>query len=280
MNNWTGYLELQTKRSGEKTVLHRCYHYNGYKITRPIYPNNSKEAWVYVLSVGGGYVQDDSYCCTINVVQDTHLHLRTQGGTKVYRTERTPPFQYNCYHVGEDATFTYLPDPLILYEDAKFIQKTEVYLAKSSRLLYGEIITPGWSKDGTFFSYQLLQSDVKIYMENQLILLDRLRLSREDNIHEIGYLEGYSHLGSLYVINQNITSSFISKIRLQFENETDVKVGISQLPFVNGILIRLFSRNTWQIEERMKRILNVIVEEEQERLCLGGKEGMKSLLEK
>ena len=50
-------------------------------------------------------------------------------------------------------------------------------MEKGGTFLYSDIITPGWSPDGEKFSYDMLQLINEIYMENELVVFDHIKLN-------------------------------------------------------------------------------------------------------
>ena len=77
----------------------------------------------------------------------------------------------------EGSYLEYIPDPLIGYQDARYKQKNVIHMEKGCTLLYSDIITPGWSPSGEKFSYDTLQLINEIYMENELVVYDHIKLS-------------------------------------------------------------------------------------------------------
>ena len=62
--------------------------------------------------------------------------------------------QSGCY-------LEYIPDPLIMYQDARYKQKNVIRMEKGATFLYSDILTPGWSPDGDRFSYDRFNSSMK-----------------------------------------------------------------------------------------------------------------------
>ncbi|MFL6517252.1 MAG: urease accessory protein UreD, partial [Bacillus sp. (in: firmicutes)] len=115
-----------------------------------------------------------------------------------------------------------------------------------------DIFTPGWAPDGTFFQYDLLQSKMEIYIEDKLILFDHLKLEPDNDLKGIGMMEGFSHYGTMFVIDQRINPVLLDELQNIFETLLDVRIGISLLA-VSGFTLRVLANNTQDIE----KVLNI-----------------------
>ncbi|CAH0346525.1 urease accessory protein UreD [Bacillus sp. CECT 9360] len=260
MDEWTGYAELETIRQHGRTILSSKYHYGSFKITHPLYLDNETEATLYWLSVGGGYVNGDTYRMILRAGEGSAVTLRTQGATKIYRTIDQPPIQENQFELESDASLFFMPEPTILYRDARFHQFTEIYMKKRATLFLTDILTPGWSPDGALFSYQDYRSVVKVFYEGELVVLDRLLLEPAKHINETGYLESYSHFGSAIVISDLFTVEGTESIKQLVQGFEGVRLGLSALPCVNGFCLRIFAHNTGVVEEIMTCIQRILKE--------------------
>ena len=80
-------------------------------------------------------------------------------------------------------------------------------MEKGATFLYCDIITPGWSPEGEQFSYDMLQLINEIYMDDELVVYDHIKLTpATQNMESIGFMEGFSHLGSMIVVGEQTSS--------------------------------------------------------------------------
>jgi urease accessory protein len=248
----TGYLQLTAARKGEKTILKDSYSEGAFKITRPVYLTASGEAYFYVMNPGGGYVDGDSYKVVIFLEEDAETVVTTQSSTKIYKTRTNPAIQVMEIQLKSGSVLEYLPDPVIAYQHACFKQRTVIRMAQRSSFICWDIFTPGWAPDGTFFQYDLLQSKMEIYLEDKLILFDHLKLEPDNDLKGIGMMEGFSHYGTMFVIDQRINPVLLDELQNIFETLLDVRIGISLLA-VSGFTLRVLANNTQDIE----KVLNI-----------------------
>ncbi|SDY09937.1 urease accessory protein UreD [Salimicrobium album] len=262
MSEWTGELELDTERIQDKTITENLYFQGAFKIMRPVYSHHSGHPSYYILNPGGGYLDGDTYRMKITAGTNAGLTLTTQSATKVYKTPNTQAYQEAEFYLGEGSYLEYLPDPLIAYKDARYLQKNIVHMSKGSTFLYSDILTPGWSPEREDFSYDCLRLINEFYMEGKLISYDHIKLNPgEQPITGMGFMEGYTHLGSFIVISDKVEPGLTDRIYdlIQQEDE-DVTIGISQLA-VPGFTIRILANYTQVIERIITKVHHLISQE-------------------
>lgn len=250
MKDWTGILRLEAEERNGKTVAKNVYFQGAFKLMRPIYHDNSGQACYYILNPGGGYLDGDRYQMKVSLMEQARLTLTTQSATKIYKTPNKPAYHETEINLKKGSYLEYITDPLIGYQDAKYIQKTVVRMEKGATFLYSDIVTSGWSPDGAKFSYDLLQLISEIYIDDELVVFDHFKLNpSSQNITSIGFMEGYTHLGSMIVVGEQVDSDLLDQLYQATHEETEeYKIGLSLLP-VAGMIIRVLSNSTQTIEK-------------------------------
>ncbi|WP_136607996.1 urease accessory protein UreD [Paenibacillus dokdonensis] len=250
MKDWTGILRLEAEVRNGKTVAKNVYFQGAFKVMRPVYHDDSGQACYYILNPGGGYLDGDRYQMKISLEEQARLTLTTQSATKIYKT----PNQY-AYHETEitlkrGSYLEYITDPLIGYQDARYKQKTVIRMEKGATLLYSDIITSGWSPDGAQFSYDMLQLINEIYVDDELMVFDHIKLNpAAKDMNSLGFMEGYSHLGSMIVVGEQADNDLLDRLYHAIHEDTkEYKIGLSLLP-ASGIIIRILADSTQTIEK-------------------------------
>jgi len=248
--SYTGLLELSAVRKQSRSIISSCYYEGAFKLTRPIYLEEGLPS-IYLIHVGGGYVDGDTYLTTISVEAEAELAVTTQSATKVYKTPKKPVVQRTNLNLGRGSVLEYLPDPLIAYESARFIQETNVRMEGDACFIYSDIITPGWAEDGSLFSYDWIRSKLKIYKDETLILFDHLLLEPDNHMSGIMQMEGYTHVGTFLIMNNQADKKFVDGLYKLLEGfHEQVRFGLSSLP-EGGVVVRILSRNTGIIEKML-----------------------------
>ncbi|MBM7599813.1 urease accessory protein [Virgibacillus halotolerans] len=262
MSNWTGVLELDMESRQGRTVAKNVYFQGAFKVMRPVYHNNYSYPCYYLLNPGGGYLDGDTYRMSVSLDEEAQLTLTTQSSTKVYKTPKSYVYQETEFHLKKNSYLEYLPDALIAYENAKYVQKNIVHMEKGATLLYSDIVTPGWSPEGKQFSYDTLRLKSEIYMDNELVAFDHIKLQPEQqHMTGLGFMEGYTHLGSFIVIGEKTNEALLDRLYEAIqEDSSDFAFGLSKLA-VPGFTVRIMANRTQIIERIITTCHQIICDE-------------------
>ncbi|NEU30946.1 urease accessory protein UreD [bacterium LRH843] len=264
MSKWTGILRLTVENKNGKTISKNVYFQGAFKVMRPHYLDNSGQACYYLINTGGGYVDGDTYRMEITLEQESELLLTTQSSTKIYRTPNIPVVQETEIILKRNSLLEFIPDALIAYRDARYEQRNVIRMENGATLIFVDILTPGWSPDGDLFSYDRLQLKNEIYLEDQLVVFDHLKLEPPNQtIESIGLMEGYTHLGSMIVINEKMDQDHLDKLYTVLEEKakaTNCKIGLSLLS-VPGFSLRVLASSTQSIEQLLMECHQLIRKE-------------------
>ncbi|HEY2420584.1 MAG TPA: urease accessory protein UreD [Neobacillus sp.] len=262
MGEWTGELRLTAEERRGKTVAGSVYFQGAFKVMRPVYHDDSGQACYYLLNPGGGYLDGDRYKMQISLEKNARLTLTTQSATKVYKTPTNHVYQETEIILNEGSFLEYLPDPLIAYREARYKQKNVIRMKKNATFIYQDIVTPGWSPDGDHFSYKSVQLLNEIYMDDDLAAYDHIKLQPgTQNIRGLGFMEGFSHLGSMIVVGEQTDSTLLDQLfHIINEHSSSFKMGISLLP-IPGFTIRILAISTQVIERIFTECLHKIRKE-------------------
>ncbi|MBA9028731.1 MULTISPECIES: urease accessory protein UreD [Bacillaceae] len=262
MGDWTGVLRLDLEERLGKTVAKNVYFQGALKVMRPVYHDDSGQVCYYILNPGGGYLDGDRYHLQISLEKQARLTLTTQSATKVYKTPYSYAYQETEIFLKAGSYLEYFPDPLIAYQDARYKQKNIIRMEKGATLLYSDIITPGWSPNGKRFSYDKVQLINEIYLDDELVSLDHIKLHpAKQHMEALGFMEGYSHLGSMMVVGEQMTPELLDRLYYALNPKTDAyDVGFSLLP-VEGFTLRVLANSTQIIERIFADCHQMICEE-------------------
>lgn len=248
MDHFTGYLQLSAESKRGKTIAQDMYFYGAFKLMNPFYMNNDGQAYFYIMNPGGGYVDGDTYRIDVHLAKGAQLLLTTQSASKIYKTPKQPVNQQMYITLKEGSLLEYLPDPIIGYKNSRYRQKTVVHMEKDTCLIITDIITSGWDPEGNMFSYDMLDLNTEVYLENNLILLDHIRLTPDSqHLDSIGLLEGYSHFGTMLIIGEKSEESLISTLYdLMEAKDIKCKFGLSMLT-KPGFVLRILAFSTQEV---------------------------------
>ena len=160
--------------------------------------------------------------------------------------------------LGEGAQLELAPDQLIAYREASYRQNTHITVRPSSSLMMAEMITPGWSPDGSSFRYEELRLRNEIHVDTgadtELLALDNLLVRPPlDDVTGMAFMEGFSHLGSLIVVDPRVDQALADELHAVTQDH-DAFTGISLTQSVagtTGLIVRSLANST----EELARLL-------------------------
>lgn len=242
----TGVLHLKGEKRHSRTILSGFYE-GAFKFTRPVYLDEETLS-VYMIHIGGGYVDGDSYVNEVTLEEGAELSVTSQAASKVYKTISKPVEQVTRIRLAAGSTLDYCMDPLIMYEGARFNQTTIVDIDETSSFFYNDIVTPGWSHNGEPFRYDWYRNKLKVTSGSTLVLYDHLLLDPGLGVEGVLELEGHSHVGSVVLFHKEAGVDFVEKLSEHLEQQFPyVRFGLSSMD-KGGVVIRMLGDNTQQLE--------------------------------
>lgn len=239
-------------RSG-RTVLTERYHEAPLKISKTFILSPAGELLVYMMDSSPGILDGDAYVIDFCLEEDTHVYLTNQSYTKVHPTPSKPSMLKQTFQLQRGAVLEYFPEPLIPYADSKFTTETIFHMEQGATLFFGDIITPGRIHHGELFQYDSLDSHMETYRRDQLIAWEHFHLQPKlHRYQELGALETYTHMGTLWIFSEQVDESLISEIRQLFPDE-GLLIGTS-LTADKGIIVRMLGHQVWKLQAMMQTL--------------------------
>jgi urease accessory protein len=249
-----GELALRIEKGAGRSVATHQFHEGALRVLRPHYLDESGQVCYVVVNPGGAYLGADLFLLDVEVGDDADLLLTTQSATKVYRTPGAFAEQRMVVRLGERSRLELVPDQLIAYREASYRQRTLVTVRPSSSLVMTEVVTPGWSPDGAAFRYEEVRLRNEIHVEtdagSQLLALDNLLIRPPSgDVTGLGFMEGYSHLGSLIVVDARVDQVLADELH-RATSAHDALTGISLTRTIAGttaLVLRSLSNSTGEL---------------------------------
>lgn len=195
-----GILDITFDRCGEKTVARQIRQQAPLRVIRPFYPEGEGPAHLYLLNATAGILEGDQLEISLRLEKGTHALVTTPAATRVHPTPSGEARQRTTLSVGPGATLEYLAEPVLPYAGAVFHQETEITLDDGAVLFYADLLGPGRLGRGESFAYRLYENQLRIVDPEGVLVQERFRLvPSERPLEESGVMEGFSHLGTLYL---------------------------------------------------------------------------------
>jgi urease accessory protein len=250
-----GELELRIAERGGRSVATHQFHRGALRVLRPHYLDDSGQVCYVLVNPGGAYLGADLYVVDVEVADGAALLLATQSATKIYRTPGSFAEQRMRLRVGEGARLEFAPDQVIAYREASYRQNTHVTVHPTSSLVMAEITTPGWSPDGAPFRYEELRLRTEVRVESGgtggLLAVDNLLIRPPlDDVTGMAFMEGFSHLGSLIVVDPRVDQALADELH-EITAGYAARTGISLTDAVMGtagLVLRSLSNSTEELQ--------------------------------
>jgi urease accessory protein len=250
-----GELQLVVTERGGRSVATHQFHRGALRVLRPHYLDDSGQVCYVLVNPGGAYLGADLYVIDVEVADGAALLLATQSATKIYRTPGSFAEQRMRLRVGEGARLESAPDQVIAYREASYRQNTHVTVHPTSSLVMAEIITPGWSPDGAPFRYEELRLRTEVRVESGetggLLAVDNLLIRPPlDDVTGMAFMEGFSHLGSLTVVDPRVDQALADELH-EITAGFAAYTGISLTEAVMGtagLVLRSLSNSTEELQ--------------------------------
>jgi len=119
-------------------------------------------AFVYLCNPTAGVLQGDFLQIKVRLCPNARAHLTTQAASKIYAMPDGLAHQDTHLYIEDGAWLEYLPEPLIPFQEARFLQQTSITIAPGAVLVYGEILAHGRAARGESLAYARLQNSLDI----------------------------------------------------------------------------------------------------------------------
>jgi urease accessory protein len=133
--------------------------------------NHGDAAWVFLASLGGGLVDGDRLEVRADVAEGASALLGTQATTKVYRSPRGCSQRLDV-RVDDDAALAVLPDAVVCFAGARYVQSIDVTLAPNASLLVLDGYTCGRSARGERWAFDRYASRTVVARGGHPIFVD------------------------------------------------------------------------------------------------------------
>lgn len=195
-----GILDITFDCCGERTVARQIRQQAPLRVIRPFYPEGERPAHLYLLNATAGILEGDRLEISLRLEKGTHAVVTTPSATRVHPTPSGEARQRTSLSVGPGATLEYLAEPVLPYAGSAFHQTTEIFLEEEAILFYADLLGPGRLARGESFAYRFYENQLRIVDPEGVVAQERFRLAPSERpLAEIGVMEGFSHLGALYL---------------------------------------------------------------------------------
>jgi urease accessory protein len=194
-------LDFARDRATGRTALSASLQEPPLRVVRA-FAREDGSALAHLHNVSGGLLGGDRLSLAVNVGAGASVQLTTTGGTRVYRPRKgaPPTTQTNEIRVGENALLEYVPDPIIPFAGARFVQRSRIELSAGAGLFWWEVIAPGREASGEVFAYERIGMRTDVTANGLLIAAESVRLDpRSSALWSTARLGEYRYWAAFYI---------------------------------------------------------------------------------
>ncbi|MBE9077138.1 urease accessory protein UreD [Romeria aff. gracilis LEGE 07310] len=222
-----------------------------------------QRAYLYLMNASPGLLAQDRIETTIKLNDFTQLYLTDQAALKVHSMPASGTSAQVVQHIqiGKKACLEYVPEPIILYADAEFNQRSRLTLHPTGQLFWSEIILPGRLARQEWYQFRHYRSRLQVvHSDGTPLFTDAMFLAGQTNPFKdrplFSALPAIANLitvlpeTDLTPLTDLLSSHSPSVQRLQAEH--------SRLPNCNGLLIRAIADSASTLKAYIHFVLNQI----------------------
>lgn len=193
-------------------------------------------AWIVTSSLGGGLVDGDDVALEVTVDAGATCVITTQASTKVYKGSSR---QHTRVTAERDAAVLVVPDAVVPYRDARYVQRTEIALAASSTLVLGDVITCGRVAYGERWCATELDALLAITVDGSPLLHDRVRLGADAAVR----MRRFEALGTAVLLGPRVRDLATEQLGVLGAVDKGAALVVAGSPLDDGALFRIAGTN-------------------------------------
>lgn len=199
-----GNLDLNiTTNRRDRSFISKLKYSFPFKILRPFYLDGIGTAFVYVLDAAGGMLGGDSLDYHIRVNDGARLYLTNASTGKLYQMSDAHARIDQQFSIGSNASLEFFPEAIMLFKDTSVETVTRIEAEHDSTFAFCEMYAGGRKHAGELFQFQSIVNRFEIIIDGKLAIWEKYRVEGEKlRVGRLGYLEGYTHWGNLYLYSK------------------------------------------------------------------------------
>ncbi|MCM3630183.1 urease accessory protein UreD [Paenibacillus glycanilyticus] len=263
---------LQEERAVRTSVLRASFHFaeDATRIadkyhTSPIKIAKSfplkEQLGVIVMDASPGLLAGDRY----ELEWQAHRYAQTYITTQSYMKVHPSPLEgrpigssiSQTFRLGDQAVIEHMPEPVMLYKEARLHSETNVYLGQGSVWMQADILCPGRTLRQEQFLYSELRNSISVYYGGDLIFAQRQRIiPGKQKLKAPGCWEQMTHMATFCLFTDRLTASQIEAMKqltqeLPSYGTHPVIVGLSETQRY-GLVATAASTAAWPLQEAMR----------------------------
>ncbi len=235
------------------------YHTSPLKIAKTFHEdaNGAKQLAVVQMDVSPGLLEGDRYRFDWQLREGTWLYATNQAYTRVHPCEDGGDARLTQrFALERNAILEWMPEPVMLYRDARFLCDTEIDLAEGAICIMSEIVSPGRLSRGESFAYAAYDNRLTVRHNGELAHYQRQRWEPDAlPLRNAGCFGEYTHVGSFSIFSDRVNAATAAQLRGWLsalpELEEDVRWGVSHTARY-GVVVQAAGMAAWRLERLLR----------------------------
>lgn len=260
-----GYLRLDFATQDERSVLAFMDRRVPFLVQRPLYWDEEMPHMpcVFIITTTGCVLQGDRMALEIEVGKNAVAHVTTQAATKIHMMNANYASQLQNFVVEEGAYLEYMPDPIIPHRTSRFMCRTNISIAETGSLLYGEVLLPGrkYHHADELFGFDLYSTTIeatrretgkKLFVEKSLVK------PKEGTLPLSGIMSDYEVFGNIILLTEPEKALAVREaVNANVERETRLAYGASLLPNECGLVFKVLGMSSEAVRGKVREFWQI-----------------------
>ncbi|RED65635.1 urease accessory protein UreD [Cohnella lupini] len=242
--------------NGKPELISR-YHTSPLKIAKtfPLIGNDGwKQLAVVQMDGSPGLLEGDRYTFDWQLQKNAKLYATNQAYTRVHpcESESGNSRLRHRFSLAAGAVLEWMPEPVTLFREARFVTETEIDLAEGSVCMVGDIFCPGRLSRGEAFAFHSYDAKVIVRYKGELVHYQRQKWEPAIlPIENAGCFGGFTHVGAFSVFSDRVTAEVAVKMREALESAEGIPEGVSwgvARTARHGIVVQAAGHAAWKLQ--------------------------------
>lgn len=223
-----------------------------FKIAKPFWDAPKNILNIIVMNASAGIMEGDRYRTSLELGSGARISLQDQSYTKIHRMPKGRAGQHNRFFLSAGAMLDYAPMPTIPYAGSSLHSVTECFLQNGAAFLYSDIFACGRVKRGERFAFREYKNCLKVYCQDELVLLDRqVLMPGSRDLEGIGFFEGFTHQAALAFIHDGFERQLTDRLFDTLKEYADIESGLTEIKKC-GLMVRILGHSA----EHLSRVID------------------------
>jgi urease accessory protein len=201
-------------------------------VQKALYPEGDAVCHSIIVHPPGGIAAGDSLELEARLGQGGAALLTTPGAGKWYKSVGAQAHAGQRFHVGRGAVLEWLPQPAIVFDQARAEVTTEIHLEQEALYLGWDITCMGRTASGERFNSGELRQRTELWQQGQRLWCEHARLAGDDPmLASMAGLSGSTVSATLIAAGKDAPKDLLEHCR-SVAPEAGERSGITALPRV------------------------------------------------